>query len=347
MALAGLLAGLWAGLARIGWMIPTPASLVGMHGPLMVSGFLGVLIPLERAIAMRKTWMYAAPGFAGLGWISLLIWPQAGIVLLGMASLVNLVILAAMVQREPAAHTITMAGGALAWLIGSLAWLAGQPLYQVVFCWMAFLILTIGGERLELNRVLRPSPSALRLFGGLATGVGLGGGLAFFWLEGGARLSGAAILGLGLWFLRYDIASRNLRHPNPLTRYIAVCLFSGFMWLTVGGGIYAVYGRLVAGPVYDAALHAVFVGFVISMIFGHAPIIFPAILGTPVGYSRLFTLQLGLLHGAMGLRLVGDLLGLLDLRRWGGLLSEVAILLFLGLIVRMVLQSKFNTSRTS
>lgn len=345
LALLGLLAGLWAGLVRIGWQIPTPSGWAGMHGPLMVSGFLGVLIPLERAVAMRKTWMFAAPALAGLGWVALLIWPPAGMLLLALAAFVNLGILVSMVRHEPAAHTWTMAGGALAWLAGNLAWLAGQPLYRVVFCWLAFLILTIGGERLELNRVLRPSASALRLFSGLAVALGAGTVLAFFWLEGGARLSGLAVLGLALWFIRYDIARRNLRHPNPLTRYIALCLFSGFGWLAVGGLLYALNGALVAGPVYDAALHAIFVGFVISMIFGHAPIIFPAILGTPITFSPVFYLQLGLLHGAMLLRLLGDLLGQSDLRRWGGLLSEVAILLFLALAVRLILRARVRAAR--
>ena len=345
LAMLGLLAGLWAGLLRIGWAVPAPAGLAGAHGPLMVSGFLGVLIPLERAVAMRQRWMFAAPILAGLGWISLLAWPRAGMVLFALAALINRGILGSMVRREPAVHTLTMAGGALAWLIGSLAWLAGQPVYTVVFLWMAFLVLTIGGERLELNRVLRPSPAALRIFTLLAATLGAGAVLALSWLDFGARLSGVAFLGLALWFLRADIAGRNLRHPNPLTRYIAVCLFSGFLWLGAGGLLYAVNGALYAGLLYDAALHAVFVGFVISMIFGHAPIIFPAILGTPVSYSPVFYLQLGLLHGAMLLRFTGDLLAQADMRRWGGLLSEVAILLFLALIVRQVVQYRLQARR--
>jgi hypothetical protein len=345
LALLGLLAGLWAGLARIGWVIPSPVGWAGMHGPLMVSGFLGVLIPLERAVAMRKTWMFAAPALAGIGWVSLLIWPSFGMVLLTLAALCNLGILISMVRREPAIHTWVMAAGALAWLAGNTAWLVGQPLYKVVFCWLAFLILTIGGERLELNRVLRPSRAALRVFNGLAACLGIGTVLAFFWLEGSARLSGLAMLGLGLWFLRYDIAGRNLRHPNPLTRYIALCLFSGFGWLAVGGLFYASQGALITGLMYDAALHAVFVGFVISMIFGHAPIIFPAILGTPINFSRLFYIQLGLLHSAMVLRVVGDLFALTDVRRWGGLLSELSILLFLGLIVRLIVRERLAAFR--
>jgi len=48
LSLLALLAALWAGLVRLGWTLPVFPSLVMVHGPLMVCGFLGTLIPLER-----------------------------------------------------------------------------------------------------------------------------------------------------------------------------------------------------------------------------------------------------------------------------------------------------------
>jgi hypothetical protein len=145
----------------------------------------------------------------------------------------------------------------------------------------------------------------------------------------GTRLSGAGILALGAWFIPNDIAVRNLRHSVPLTRYIAFCLFTGFLWLIIGGGIMLVIGAQYAGPLYDAMLHMVFVGFVISMIFGHAPIIFPAVLQVQVIYRPAFYIHLLLLHLSLLLRVVGDMLSLPSVRQWGGLLNEIAILLFL------------------
>jgi len=50
-----LLTGLWAGLARLGWLLRLPnEQFVTMHGPLMVTGFLGTLIGLERAAALQR-----------------------------------------------------------------------------------------------------------------------------------------------------------------------------------------------------------------------------------------------------------------------------------------------------
>ena len=51
-ALLALLVAAWAGLLRIGWLLPTTGGLAAAHGPLMVSGFLGTLIGLERAVAL-------------------------------------------------------------------------------------------------------------------------------------------------------------------------------------------------------------------------------------------------------------------------------------------------------
>lgn len=340
LAALALLFGLWAGLSRIGWVLPSLPNLSVAHGPLMISGFLGVLIPLERAVAIRQKWMFGVPAIAGVGWISLLIVPFLGGILLTLASLGALMILGVMVRREPHIHTITMFLGMCAWVVGNILWMLGFPIFQIVYLWMAFLVLTIAGERLELSRVLNPSPRQLRLFSVIAAALSAGAALSVVNLNGGTRLSGLSILALSLWFLKNDLATRNIRHTNPLTRYIAVCLFSGFIWLGIGGALQLYLGALYAGPLYDAALHAVFVGFVMSMIFGHAPIIFPAILGVPVIYRSVFYVHLVLLHLSLVIRILADLTIQLDVRKWGGILNELAILLFLGVTIHSILKGK-------
>jgi hypothetical protein len=339
-AILALVFALWAGLVRLSWSLPSSSNLSSAHGPLMISGFLGVLIPLERAVAIRQRWMFAVPAMAGLGWIALLFAPFFGAVLLILASLGTLLILGVMVRRDPHLHTLTMCLGAFTLLAGNFLWLAGMPIFQVVHLWMAFLVLTIGGERLELSRVLRPTPGQLRIFGLMAAALLTGAILAVLHLDWGTRLSGISMLLLSLWFLKNDLATRNLAHANPLTRYVAFCLFSGFIWLGIGGALQAYFGALYAGPYYDAALHAVFVGFVISMIFGHAPIIFPAILGVPIHYYSAFYGHLALLHFSLLLRIIADLTNLLELRRWGGLLNAVSILLFLGMTIFSIARSR-------
>jgi hypothetical protein len=84
------------------------------------------------------------------------------------------------------------------------------------------------------------------------------------------------------------------------------------------------------GTLYDAVLHTVFLGFVMSMVFAHAPVILPAIIGVPLPFRRTFYLHAGLLHVSVFLRSVGDLSD--ELGQWrarGAMLSAMALLLFL------------------
>ncbi|MBV6396114.1 MAG: hypothetical protein HFACDABA_01702 [Anaerolineales bacterium] len=339
-ALLALLVALWAGLLRLGWTLPSAKGLALAHGPLMICGFLGALIALERAVALNRKWMFAAPLLAGLGWLAALLAPTLplGAILFALASLVAVGILFVMARREPAIHTLTMLAGMLFWLAANLLWLSGRSIFQVVYGWQAYLILTIVGERLELSRVLRPSKNQQVIFTALAALLAVGTIVTLFDLQLGARLSGAGMLALALWSFPADIAWRNIRHKLPLTRYIAWCLALGFIWLGIGGALNLVFGAQAAGPLYDALLHAVFVGFVISMIFGHAPIIFPAILGAPINFQPAFYIQLALLHFSLALRIVSDLLNVQQGRLWGGLLNEIAILLFLGMTIYSVRQ---------
>jgi hypothetical protein len=342
LAILGLLAALWAGLMRLGWHLPalTPALALA-HGPLMISGFLGILIPLERAVAIKQKWMYIPPFLAGLGWLATILIRAAplGPILLTLASLGGVAILIVMTRREFALHTVTMLLGMLAWFIGNLLWLFGWQIFQIVLFWQAFLILTIAGERLELSRVLRPSRIQQILFGGIVLVLLSGILVSIFNLQIGTRLYGTTLLFLFLWSLQNDLAWRNLNHKLPLTRYIAWCLASGLIWLGVGGGLNLIFGAQVAGPRYDAVLHVVFVGFVISMIFGHAPIIFPAILGIPINFQPIFYLHLILLHTSLILRVIADFSNWHTLRMWGGLLNEVAILLFILTIILSIRKS--------
>ena len=53
LGIGSLFCGVWAGLLRFGWSLPAGrANLIELHGPLMVFGFLGTVISLERAVAL-------------------------------------------------------------------------------------------------------------------------------------------------------------------------------------------------------------------------------------------------------------------------------------------------------
>ncbi len=319
----------WAGLLRIGWAWPPlHPNLAISHGPLMVAGFFGTLISLERAVAMRNhPWSYLSPIFSGVGSLMLAfnlggVW---GPVLMFLGSLVLIAIFIVILQQQFLPYTVTMAAGALALAVGNGLWLFGQPTFVLVHWWMGFLVLTIVGERLELSRIV--SPSKLRTWTLVAATLVYGAGLLLLlqdWMNG-VRLASAGLVLLALWLARYDIARWTVRKTG-LTRFIAICLLGGYGWMAVSGLIGLAYPPAPAGPVYDAMLHAIFLGFTFTMIFGHAPIIFPAVLGLKIRYRPSMYIPLVSLHLSLILRIAGDLMLNTELRRWGGLLNVLVII---------------------
>lgn len=332
-ALLALLLAAWAGLLRMGWTLPPfPAA---EHGPLMISGFLGTLIALERAVALSSSFKrgfiaYAAPLFSALGAAALVVGVtrviNLSLITLGSAGL--MIIFLALVRRQAALFAVTMAFGALCWLMGNVLWLSAQPIYHLVEWWVAFLVLTIAGERLELSRIVRRSQASQNLFIGILV-LYLGSLLlSMFKVSFSTPLIGISLLALGLWLFRYDIARRTIKQTG-LTRYIALCLLLGYGWLIVGGALRIGFGTQLAGAAYDAQLHSILLGFAFSMILGHAPIILPAVLQISLPYRRWFYAPLALLHGSLVFRISGDLSAALVVRQWGGLLNVTAVLLFL------------------
>lgn len=314
-----LLTGLWAGVKRLGWGLPEPREEFALiHGPLMISGFLGTLICLERAVGSQKAWTYSAPLLCAAG--AVLLAAGAPIAAAQVPIVLASLLLAAIVFR-PEPPAVVLALGATAWAAGNILWMFDYPLYRVVWYWAAFLVLTIAGERLELARALAHSP-AVRFLLAAVLAVFIAG-VVFE-----TRAAGAGLVLLAAWLFRYDIARRTVRVPG-LTRFIAVCLLAGYAWLAIGGALAAAFGEIVSIQKYDAMIHSVFLGFVMSMIFGHAPIIFPAVLGVSMKFRRTFYVHLTLLHATLALRVAGDLTDGLPGRDWGGLLNAVTILIFL------------------
>ncbi|HEX8807630.1 MAG TPA: hypothetical protein VF760_01390, partial [Xanthobacteraceae bacterium] len=53
---------------------------------------------------------------------------------------------------------------ALCWGLGTLTWLTDRPLSEATGWWLAFLVLTVAAERLELSRVVAPPAMARLIF---------------------------------------------------------------------------------------------------------------------------------------------------------------------------------------
>ena len=348
LGFVALVAGTGAGLARLAWPMPDGiAQAAAWHGPLMVCGFFGVVISLERAVAVGRLWAYAAPLLSGLGTALALHGGTAWAPWFYLAgSLVLLLATLSVLQRQREGFVVMLAVAAACWSVGTALWATGAAVHEVLIWWLGFLVLTIAGERLELSRFMPPSAAALRWFALITTLLllALAGSLLAMWQ--GAQATtwavqgfGVGLLALAAWLARYDIARRTVRQPG-LTRYIALCLLTGYGWLALGGAVMAVAGLQPGQPSYDAALHALLLGFVFSMVFGHAPIVFPAVLRVSLPYHPVFYAPLALLHASLALRLLGDASGSFELAHWGALGSALALAAFIVVMASAVLRSQ-------
>lgn len=279
LAVANLVGALGAGLARLGALPaaagPTSSASIAVHGAVMMAGFFGTLIALERAVALRRgLWVPAAAGLGGVvawGWgltaVAAVLWVASAIGLLGLylhAGRTRAWSLPLAVETAAAALLCAASAG---WALGhaELARLG----------WAGFVVLTIAGERRELTRLVRLPRWAARAFVGIVVIGVVAVALAALGQVGVATAVWWSAAGwLALWLLRFDPALRLLRSPG-WSGHTAWCLGVGVLWLAVAA-LLGLAAPLHA-PAGTAAWHVLWLGFVFAMIFGHAPIMLPAL----------------------------------------------------------------------
>ncbi len=345
-----LLAGLDAALLLLGVGAPVRAqSLTSVHGVLMVLGFVGTVVSLERAVALGRVWGFLAPAALGAGGI-LLLTPAprdvgAALLLVGTAALVAVYV--PLWRRNTQAAVLVQAAGGVLAVGGTALWLGGVDVPWLLPWLVSFLVLTIAGERLELAHVALTDPRAQPYALGVTGAVVVATLATLLWPAAGYPLLGLALLALVAWLVRYDIAVKTVR-ATGLPRFSAACLLAGYAWLTVTALIWVIAGAVRSGPLYDASVHAVLLGFVISMIMAHAPIILPAVLRRPLPYHPVMYLPAGLLHVSLALRLIGgDARGVEGLLQWGGVLNVAALLLFVVIAVGSVVTASVRGPDTA
>ncbi len=275
LVLIGLLAGISGGWIRLGSLLVPLPSAAANHGLLMVGGFLGTLISVERAMVMsQKSWLLI-PLLTGFSTIPFLMGnSETGLLLLMAGSLGLSVIMHLQTLKHPKFHSVLLYVGAASWFVGNfLAWQSGLIAAGSTW-WIAFLMFTIVGERLELSQFL-PVPSwSKNALKSLLALFSLGLIIPFHtW---GNEIMGLSALLISAWLLFFDMAKVAAKKTAQF-RYIGIGLRTGYCWLGLHGLILL---TMESHPLYyDLMLHTFFLGFTFSMIWAHAPIIFPTIFG--------------------------------------------------------------------
>ena len=166
-AVVMLFGGLREGLFCLGLPVPPGnGTLSRDHGELMVLGFLGTLIALERAGGARRNLGVSGAGRrrrrrardrrrSARG-------SRPGAHRRGGLALVA--IFAAVHRIQPSLHNVVLAAAALCRVVSDGLWIAGWDIAKFVPWLVGFLVLTIAGERLELSRMTGTSRRERMLF---------------------------------------------------------------------------------------------------------------------------------------------------------------------------------------
>lgn len=343
LGMFSLVIGVLAGLGRLGIPVPTFAlNQAAYHGILMVPAFFGTVIGLERAVAIGQRWSYTAPLLTGMGGGALFIGasPATGLALIVAGNMVFMLASIRILTIQPAIHNLILLAGAISLLVGDWLLLSSSIIDESLYWWMSFLLLTIAGERMELSRlVLRNRYKRLML--AVLAMVPVAGAITTTFL---ADQTGLLIFCIGMgaiaiWLLLFDIARRTILQSG-LTRFTAVCMIAGYVWLLASAilliGLHSGWDYVSR----DAALHSFFLGFVFSMVIGHALIIFPAVTGLRIPYSPVIYLPFVVLQLSLLSRVAASMTGQSEMLINAALFNAVALALFIIVLLWRIVRAR-------
>ena len=330
-----LLAGLDGALLLLGvWSPVMSTRLSKWHGPLMVLGFVGTVICLERAVALGHRLAYLVPAMSGFGVIVLLAplpfdSARAGLALLTLAQLGLLTIYVPLWQRSHDDAIVIQGAGAFCAAGAAALLTTGVHVSQIVGWLACYMILTICGERLELSRLTMARNRALSA---LCLAVVAALLVSVVSPAIGWRVLGVVLIGLAVWLCRHDVARGGLRRGGQAA-YIGTLLMVGYLWLATAGIVCTVQGPPISRSGYDAVVHSLFLGFTMGMILGHAPIILPAVLQVRLEWTTWFWLPAFLLEASLLVRIgIGDGLDRSAAVQAGGTVNVLSLLTLVAVI---------------
>ena len=322
----------------------------------MVYGFLGTAICLERAVAINSRWAYLSPATSALAGIAAIVISQSPAVanfiatlplpaylsrilpgyqsqrmlpaVLWTISMITLVMIYRHVWKERQASYAVLIQliGACVGLCGILLWMRGLEVALIMPWWLFFLVLTIIGERLELARLAFSETTEKRIL------VWVGALLISLALTLIVPLVAYPLLGISLAALAidmgyHDVARKTINIPG-IPRLSAVAMLAGYGWALLPAALWITAPPTFSGYGYDAIVHALTVGFAVSMVIAHAPVIIPSVIRREVPYHLSMWVPLVLFHLSLLIRFLSGAREAALPWRFGGSLGVCAFLLF-------------------
>ncbi len=309
------------------------APLYHLHSLFMVFGFLGGLLMTERIVGSM-----GIPGAYGtsfslpmllasivglllltVGWLfDNLYIAEAGGIVFALASLLFAIML---LRLGKIAHDYSsfgiMAGGTISLSLSSLISGFRLPVddYPLILQMLLFPMIFVLGERIELGKFqyfpYKKLANRLVLIV-LSASVSLTFISSVFWTSNGQLsellLSSALACLLIASVVTFAIERKRKQYPvrTSLQAYVDKGILIAYFWLFLGVLLFLLRVSGITG-LYDAAIHSIALGFIVTFIFAHGPVIFPTVLERNVNIGRLSFLPIVTLTLSNCLRIFGDM----------------------------------------
>ena len=341
-AAASMLMGVLASLVRAS--IPGPwaglrPALPNLHGALMVFGFLGTAISLERAVAYRAgspkhpRWAFAAPLFSVIANFLVAVTVLSPLpveytrILPGLSWTLSLIILSAVyVGVYARQHSFAVLIQLMGAVIGACSALLWTRLDSDILTpwWLMMLVLTIVGERLELAHVAFIHPVAKPGLVCVSAAILISLACSLIAPSWGYSLLGLCTLTLLVLMFLFDTARKTYRVPG-VTGFMGISMLVAYFWGLCASLTWIVSnsGGLAGSSLWwDFAVHSLAVGFIMTMVVAHVCVIVPSIIHRSMPFHPILWLPLALFT----LGLACDLLALFALLCLCGRLAIASML---------------------
>ncbi len=344
--IAGILAGIWRIAVTRGVGIPSVPLWIPPHGHLMLGGFLAALIQFERMIGLRINRLVWVP-YVYSSTAVLLHTGNRLVLVLHLVALVGWFIHRWMAYQafhhagKPLVESVAYA------TLSSALMCQGGPAAnpQAALAAFSFPVAAIAVERLEISLQFKKK-GAIAVLWAIVCWCVLWN--AAVWLRQPA-LSWMGVTGLLLVIAvaKYDstLFVSDSVGMQTMHQFHRVALRIAYAWLISGCVFLALWNLVPGAIVKDVVFHLFGLGFIFSMILGHAPIILPAALGKlqpkrPVWWPFL------IFQFATLLRVGCDFAILFSLNTWvwsgwvSGLIHLGSFLTFMAMLARKVIKGE-------
>src|SRR5262245_43813811 len=314
--------GIWRVAVTRGFMLPPIPEWLPAHGEIMLGGFLAALIIFERMIALR---------IDSLIWVPYVYASSALMIHSGnpAARIIHLAALAGWIMHRWIAYRkfhrwekSLVESVAFITLTSALMYpggLAARP--EVALQGLAFPIAVIAIERFGMSFPMKKITSRLVLIG-LIAWCGLWNlvtwrGIPNLTMMGGVTL----VLVASIAF--HDMALRaSQKQTDGLHKFLRNALTLSYTWLFIAAVALTVSSKISSAISKDVLFHLIGLGFIFTMILGHAPLILSAAIGK-LPPKKAPVIPFLIFQAATLLRIIGDfsLMKSLALWQWSGWIS--------------------------